>query len=64
MRIDERVCAFRAVELPVLACFVSSCSEESEIGRALKFCDIHSHDFLAKLWTFCDCILLYLAVEC
>jgi len=64
MLIDECVCAFRAVELPVLACLVSSWSEEPEVGRALKFCDIHSHDFHAKLWTFCDCILLYLAVEC
>ena len=64
MRVDQRVCVFRSVELPVLGCLCSTCSEVTEVGMTLKFCDIHSHGFHAKLWGFCERILLYLAVEC
>jgi hypothetical protein len=49
MDINGRVCAFKAVKLPVLACLLSSCNEDSEVGRTLKFCDINSNDFHAKL---------------
>ena len=55
MRVDQCVCAFRAVEVPVLGCFSSRCSEVSEVGRTLKFCGIQSHDFYAQLWGHYEC---------
>jgi hypothetical protein len=64
VRIDQCVWAFRAVEVPVLACLICRCSEMSEVGRTLKFCDIQSHDFMQNYGYFVNVILLYLAVEC
>jgi hypothetical protein len=60
VRIDQCVCTVRAVEVPVFACVSNRSSEVSEVGKTLKFCDVHSHEFHARLWVFCDCVLLYL----
>jgi len=48
MRLDQCVCAIRAVEMPVLACFSSSCSEVTEVG-GMKFCEDMFDSFHAEL---------------
>jgi hypothetical protein len=55
LRIDQCVCPIRAVELPVLGCLYNSCSEVTEVGGTLNFCDIQSHEFRAKLWGRYEC---------
>jgi len=49
MHVDQCVCAFRAVEGPVLGFLSRRCDEVTEVGRTFKFYDIRSHNSHAKL---------------
>jgi hypothetical protein len=55
MRVDQCVCAIRAVDMPVLGCLCSGCSEVSEVV-GMKFCENISDCFHAKFWGKCGCI--------
>ena len=47
MRVDQSVCAVRAVEVPVLVCLRSSCSHVTEVGGR-KVCETRTDDCRAK----------------
>jgi len=49
MHVDQRVCPIKAVDLPILACLSSRCSEVTEVG-GLQFCESLSDGFHAKFW--------------
>ena len=55
MRIDQCVCAFRAVGVSVLGFLSRRLSDLTEVGVHFKFCDNYSHDFHEKLWEYCEC---------
>jgi hypothetical protein len=54
MRVDQCVCAIRVVEIPVIACLSSRCSEVTEVG-GMKFCENNSGGFHAKFCGNCGC---------
>jgi len=62
MRVDQCVCAFRAVELPVLSCLSSKCSEVTEVEVLLIIVVFTLMNYMQNYGDIVNVILLYLAV--